>query len=82
MWMLVVLVSGGVVGWLASYIMRTGPQSGVLANVVLGVAGAGIGNWMGGALGLGAFGTLGGFLVAMLGAMAVIAALKALKVYR
>ncbi len=33
-------------------------------------------------LGLGAFGTLGRFLVAILGAVALIAALKTLKVYR
>ncbi len=82
MWLLVVLVFGGILGWLASFIMRTGPQTGIVANVILGVAGAGLGNWLGGVLSLGAFGTLGRFLVAMLGAMALIAALKATKVYR
>ena len=81
MWLLVVLVSGGIVGWLASYVMRTGPQAGILANVVLGVVGAGIGNWLGGVLGLGDFGTLGRFLVAILGALALIAVLKASKIY-
>jgi uncharacterized membrane protein YeaQ/YmgE (transglycosylase-associated protein family) len=82
MWLLVVLVFGGIVGWLASYIMKTGPQSGALANVAVGVVGAGIGNWLGGVLGLGAFGTLGRFLVALLGSIALIALLKALKIYR
>jgi len=82
MWLLVVLGSGGIVGWLASYVMRTSPQTGVLLNVVLGVVGAGIGNWLGSLLGLGTFGTLGRFLVAILGAVALIAVLKALKVTR
>ncbi len=82
MWLLVVLAFGGIVGWLASHIMGTRPQTGVLGNVTLGVVGAGIGNWLGGVLGLGAFGTLGRFLVAILGAVALIAALKALKIYR
>ena len=82
MWLLIVLVAGGVVGWLASYIMRTGPQTGIVANVVLGVVGAALGNWLGGVLGLGAFGTLGRFLVALLGALVLIGVLKALKIYR
>lgn len=82
MWLLVVLVFGGIVGWLASYIMRTTPQTGVLANVILGVVGAGVGTWLGGVLGLGASGTLGRFLVALLGALALVAALKALKTFR
>lgn len=73
MWLLVVLVSGGMVGWLASYVMKTSPQRAILANVVAGAVGAGIGNWLGGVLDLGTFGTLGRFLVAMLGAVALIA---------
>jgi uncharacterized membrane protein YeaQ/YmgE (transglycosylase-associated protein family) len=82
MWLFVVLVFGGIVGWLASNIMRTGSQTGILANIVLGVLGAGVGNWLGGVLGLGAFGTLGRFLVAILGSMALITALKVLRFYR
>ena len=82
MWLLVVLASGGIVGWLANYVMSTGPQSGVLANVGLGVVGAGVGSLLGGVLGLGDFGTLGRFLVAIVGAGALVGALKAFKVYR
>jgi uncharacterized membrane protein YeaQ/YmgE (transglycosylase-associated protein family) len=34
------LIVGGVVGWLASIIMRTDAQQGILLNVVVGIVGA------------------------------------------
>lgn len=34
------LIVGGVVGWLASIIMRTDAQQGVLLNVIVGIIGA------------------------------------------
>jgi uncharacterized membrane protein YeaQ/YmgE (transglycosylase-associated protein family) len=34
------LIVGGVVGWLASIIMRTNGQQGLLLNVVVGIVGA------------------------------------------
>lgn len=34
------LVVGGIVGWLASIIMRTDAQQGILLNVVVGIVGA------------------------------------------
>jgi len=37
------LVVGGVIGWLASLIMRTDAQQGVLLNVVVGIVGAMLG---------------------------------------
>lgn len=37
------LVVGGVVGWLASLVMRTDAQQGVLLNIVVGIVGAFIG---------------------------------------
>jgi uncharacterized membrane protein YeaQ/YmgE (transglycosylase-associated protein family) len=41
--LLIWLVVGGVVGWLASIIMRTDGQQGILLNVVVGIVGAFIG---------------------------------------
>lgn len=41
--LLIWLVIGGIVGWLASLIMRTDAQQGVLLNVVVGIVGAFIG---------------------------------------
>lgn len=37
MGILVWLIVGGVVGWLASIIMRTDGQQGILLNVVVGI---------------------------------------------
>jgi uncharacterized membrane protein YeaQ/YmgE (transglycosylase-associated protein family) len=34
------LIIGGVVGWLASMIMRTDAQQGILLNIVVGIVGA------------------------------------------
>lgn len=39
------LVLGGIIGWLASMVMRTDGQS-VLLNVVVGVIGAFLGGWL------------------------------------
>lgn len=40
------LVVGGVIGWLASLIMKTDAQQGVLLNVVVGIVGALLGGWL------------------------------------
>jgi len=37
------LIVGGVVGWVASLIMRTDGQQGVLLNIVVGIVGAFLG---------------------------------------
>ena len=37
------LIIGGVVGWLASIIMRTDAQQGIVLNIVVGIVGAFIG---------------------------------------
>lgn len=40
MTLILVLVIGGVLGWLASIVMRTDAQQGVILNVVVGIVGA------------------------------------------
>ncbi|MBB5718370.1 putative membrane protein YeaQ/YmgE (transglycosylase-associated protein family) [Stakelama sediminis] len=37
------LVIGGIVGWLASLVMRTDAQQGILLNIVVGIVGGFIG---------------------------------------
>ena len=39
------LIVGGVVGWLASLIMRTDGQQGIVLNVVVGIVGAFLAGW-------------------------------------
>jgi uncharacterized membrane protein YeaQ/YmgE (transglycosylase-associated protein family) len=40
------LVIGGIIGWLASMVMRTDAQQGVILNVVVGIVGALLGGWL------------------------------------
>jgi len=40
------LIVGGIIGWLASMIMRTDAQQGVVLNVVVGIIGALLGGWL------------------------------------
>ncbi len=40
------LVVGGLVGWLASVVMRTDGQQGILLNVVVGIVGALVGGFL------------------------------------
>jgi len=39
------LVVGGVIGWLASIVMKTNDQQGTFLNVVVGIVGAMLGGW-------------------------------------
>jgi uncharacterized membrane protein YeaQ/YmgE (transglycosylase-associated protein family) len=40
------IVIGGILGWLASLVMKTDAQQGVLLNVVVGIVGALLGGWL------------------------------------
>ena len=40
MGLIILIVVGGVVGWLASLVMRTDGQQGIILNVVVGIVGA------------------------------------------
>lgn len=67
------LVIGGVVGWLASLIMRTDAQQGILLNIVVGIVGAFIGGliFSGGSINQGV--TVTSFLVSLVGAVILLA---------
>ncbi|WP_380871769.1 transglycosylase [Sphingomonas sp. DBB INV C78] len=40
MGLLILLIVGGIIGWLASLVMRTDAQQGILLNVVVGIVGS------------------------------------------
>ena len=40
------LVIGGVIGWLASIVMRTNAAQGIVLNVIVGIVGALLGGWL------------------------------------
>ena len=42
----ITLIVGGVVGWLASLVMKTNAQMGLIANVIVGVVGSLLGFWI------------------------------------
>ena len=73
------IIIGGLAGWVASLIMKTDAQQGLVANVVVGVIGALIGGWLMSTFGNGSdvmsF-SLESFLVAVLGAVVLLAILK------
>jgi uncharacterized membrane protein YeaQ/YmgE (transglycosylase-associated protein family) len=68
------LIIGGVVGWLASLIMRRDAQQGILLNIVVGIVGAFIGGLI---LSRGDINnaplTVTTFLVSLLGAVVLLA---------
>lgn len=37
---IIMLIVGGIIGWLASIVMRTDGQQGIILNVVVGIVGA------------------------------------------
>jgi uncharacterized membrane protein YeaQ/YmgE (transglycosylase-associated protein family) len=40
MTLILILIVGGVIGWLASMVMRTDAQQGIFLNIVVGIVGA------------------------------------------
>ena len=69
---IVTLIIGGIVGWLASILMKTNAQMGLVANVLVGVVGSMLGFWIAGVLGFAAVGSLARFAVAVAGAALLI----------
>src|SRR6476661_4995396 len=72
------IVVGGIIGWLASMVMRTDAQQGLFLNIVVGIIGAFLGGWLLAPL----FGTgtinqndfsIGSLLVSLLGAVILLA---------
>lgn len=72
------IIIGGILGWVASMIMRTDEQQGMILNVVVGIVGALLGGWLLAPL----FGTgtinqndfsIGSLLVSLLGAVILLA---------
>jgi len=68
------LIIGGVIGWLASIIMRTDAQQGIFLNIIVGIVGAFIGGLIinGGSINNTSL-TIQSFLVSLLGAVILLA---------
>lgn len=77
MGIIIAIIVGGVAGWLASIVMKRDGSMGILLNVVVGIIGALLGNWLLAPL-LGFGGSiqefdLGSFVIAILGAIILLA---------
>ncbi len=74
MGLIIWLIVGGVVGWLASLIMRTDAQQGILLNIVVGIVGAFLGGliFSGGTINQAPL-NLTAFLVSLVGAVILLA---------
>ena len=66
------LIIGGIVGWLASLIMKTDAQQGIFLNIVVGIVGAFIAGLVG-AGNINAGITLGSIFMSLLGAVVLLA---------
>ncbi len=87
-WIITILV-GALCGWLASLIMKTNAQQGAVANILIGIVGSIIAQFVfGNLLNIGGAGVAGsGFTIwsiiwGVVGSVVLIAILKALKVLR
>ncbi|WP_034386191.1 GlsB/YeaQ/YmgE family stress response membrane protein [Deinococcus sp. YIM 77859] len=87
-WIILILV-GALCGWLASLIMKTDAQQGAVANILIGIVGALLAQWIfGGLLGIGSAEVAGsGFsfwsiIWGIVGSVVLIAILKALRILR
>jgi len=72
------LIVGGLVGWVASLIMRTDAQQGIVLNVIVGIVGAFLAGWLISPLvGVGTINqsnfSLGALLVSLVGAVILLA---------
>jgi uncharacterized membrane protein YeaQ/YmgE (transglycosylase-associated protein family) len=73
---------GGVIGWLASMVIKTDAQMGPVANIIVGIVGSSLGFWLAGLLGIGAGNAVVGYLIAIAGAAVLIGLLKAVGVLK
>jgi uncharacterized membrane protein YeaQ/YmgE (transglycosylase-associated protein family) len=70
------IILGGIAGWLASVLFK-GKGSGLLVNIVIGIIGSIIGGWVMSVLGFVAQGTIGSFVTAVIGAIILLAIVRA-----
>jgi uncharacterized membrane protein YeaQ/YmgE (transglycosylase-associated protein family) len=78
MGLIIIIIIGGIIGWLAGVIMKVESQMGIIANIIVGIVGSGLGHFLAGAIGLEAYGTPARLVVGVAGAVLLIVILRAL----
>jgi uncharacterized membrane protein YeaQ/YmgE (transglycosylase-associated protein family) len=75
------LIFGALVGWIASLIMKTDAEQGAMANIIVGIVGAFIGGFISNMLGgngISEF-SIGNILLAVLGSVILLALIRMFK---
>jgi uncharacterized membrane protein YeaQ/YmgE (transglycosylase-associated protein family) len=78
------LVVGGIIGWLASLVMRTDASQGIILNIVVGIVGAMIGGWLisplvgGSSINQGDF-SISGLVISFIGAVILLAVVNLIR---
>jgi uncharacterized membrane protein YeaQ/YmgE (transglycosylase-associated protein family) len=78
------LVVGGIIGWLASLVMRTDASQGIFLNIVVGIVGAMIGGWLisplvgGSSINQGDF-SISGLVISFIGAVILLAVVNLIR---
>ena len=75
--LIMTIILGALAGWIAEKVMKF--DTGLIMNIVLGIAGAILGNFILGALGISFGGLIGQLIVAVAGACLLIFAYRAIK---
>lgn len=71
------IIIGALAGWIAEKLMKF--DTGLILNIVLGIVGAIVGNFLLGLLGVSLGGLIGQLIVAVIGACVLIFAYRAIK---
>lgn len=80
--LIITLIMGGIIGWLASKVMNTDAQQGIFLNIVVGCVGSLIGKFVAGSLlGMGGMGLRDGIdipslIAAFVGAIVLLGAIN------
>lgn len=81
MGLIITILAGALIGWIASMIMKTDASMGAIANIVCGILGAFVGGYVSQLLGMGRFGAnfnIMSLVFGIIGACIVIAIYKAI----
>ena len=81
MHLIISLVIGGIIGWLASLVMKANAQMGIVANVLVGVIGGALGHFVARIFGISGHG-VGAWIISLGGAVLLIALLRAVGIFR